>query len=77
MEHAAGTVGYFLSRNSHENAKANLMGNRLVYICRLDFILDVTDLTSKFQARILLVGARANIEDGSSLIIHWSSGLLG
>jgi len=26
------------------------------------------------QGRILLVGGGANIEDGSSLIIHWSSG---
>jgi len=27
-----------------------------------------------YKGRILLVGVRANIEDGSSLIIHWSSG---
>ena len=32
---------------------------------------------SPWQGQILLVGARANIEDGSSLIIHWSSGSLG
>ena len=29
------------------------------------------------QGRILLVGAGANIEDLSSLIVHWSSGSLG
>jgi len=34
-------------------------------------ILTPTDIVASKQGRILLV---ANIEDGSSLIIHWSSG---